>query len=137
MKKYLVFFLIVLIGIQFIDAKKTNPPVTDEVHAPPVVLKILKKSCYDCHSNRTNWPLYADIAPISWYVVGHVNEVREKLNFTEWDKISHANRIKIKRKILKEISEGDMPLQSYIYMHPQAEVTFDEQRIIQKWATEK
>ncbi len=133
MSKFLIIVIITFIVIQFIDAKKTNPRVTSEIDVPPVVLKILQKSCYDCHSNKTNWPLYAYVAPISWYVVNHVNEGRTKLNFSEWDKISHKYRIKLKKKILKEISEGKMPVWSYIFMHPNAEVTFDEQRIIQKW----
>jgi len=134
LRKFLIFGIIVLIGIQFIDAKKTNPPITGEIEAPPIIMDIIKKSCYDCHSNRTNWPLYAYIAPISWFVVDHVNEGREKLNFTEWNKVPHQKKANLKRKIIKEISEGEMPLTSYKFLHPSAEVSYDEQKIIQKWA---
>jgi len=137
LRKFWVIAIVVLIGIQFITVEKTNPPVTGEIYAPPIVMKILKKSCYNCHSNETVWPFYAYIAPISWFVVDDVSDGRAKLNFTEWDKISHNNRIKIKKKILKEISEGEMPISGYKFIHPNSEVTYDEQKIIKKWITGK
>lgn len=137
MKKYWIIAIVVLIGSQFITVKKTNPPVTGEVYAPPVVMEILKRSCYNCHSNETKWPFYAYVAPVSWFIVDDVSDGRAKLNFTEWDKISHDKRIKIKKKILKEISEGDMPIAGYKFIHPNSEVTYDEQQIIRKWVTRK
>ena len=57
LKKILIAIGVILIGIQFIPVERTNPPVTQEINAPPNVLSILKTSCYDCHSNETEWPV--------------------------------------------------------------------------------
>ncbi len=65
-KKILIAVGVVLIGIQFIPVDRSNPPVTREINAPPNALSILKTSCYDCHSNETNWPWYSYVAPVSF-----------------------------------------------------------------------
>src|SRR5215216_3654983 len=75
---------------QFKRPAKTNP-VSDpsaaleaHVQIDPKVGAILKRSCYDCHSNNTRWPWYSNVAPVSWFVIDHVNEGRRDLNFSEW-----------------------------------------------------
>ncbi len=76
--------LVVFIGIQFVQKEHTNPPIQSELAAPDGVQTILRRSCYDCHSNETRWPWYSRIAPVSWYTVGHVNHARSDMNFSEW-----------------------------------------------------
>ena len=79
----------ILFAIQLIRPEMTNPPVNEalSLKAPQNVMKILKTSCYDCHSNETIWPWYAQIAPLSWNIVGHVNDGREALNFSKYNEI--------------------------------------------------
>jgi hypothetical protein len=70
---------------QLVPLDRSNPPVSAEVPATPEVRAILKRSCYDCHSNETRWPWYAYAAPMSWLLVYDVHEAREHMNFSTWD----------------------------------------------------
>jgi hypothetical protein len=131
-----IFFSILLfafIAIQFININKVNPKVKSDLKAPDNIKKILKESCYDCHSYETDWPWYSSVAPVSWFITGHVNEGRRRLNFSEWKALSRTRMKEIRKKIYDEINEGEMPLQSYIYLHPAAEITFNELQEIKRW----
>src|SRR3954467_1302751 len=81
---------IVLIGMQFFGPVKSNPAIdnrqTLQAHAQvsPEVNAILDRSCNDCHSNATRWPWYSNVAPVSWFVIDHVNDGRDNLNLSEW-----------------------------------------------------
>lgn len=130
-----LLLVIAFIGIQFVDVDKTNPEVTADIQAPPEVKRILRSSCYDCHSNETRWPFYSSIAPISWFIADDVNEGREKLNFSNWEKLYSEKQDELKRKIWKEINEDEMPMSTYIYMHPDAKLGLPQKDIIKKWAT--
>lgn len=135
LKKTVLFLIILFIGIQFIPADKTNPEVdaaltlkTDES-----VMKLLKSSCYDCHSFETKWPYYADIAPISFFVSGHVNDARAALNFSVWE----AMDVKIKEARLKRaittVNNEMMALPSYVAAHEEAKLTKAQKEILTEW----
>src|SRR5882724_7218034 len=89
--RWLVIVLACLFLVaQFIRPAKTNPPI-DQMLAlesrtgvTPQVTAILNRSCTDCHSNKTRWPWYANVAPVSWLVIDDVNEARQDMNFSEW-----------------------------------------------------
>ena len=100
----------------------TNPPVTGEPHwDTPETRALAKRACFDCHSNETTWPWYSYVAPVSWFVVGHVDDGRRALNFSEWDHPSkHA------RKASREVKTGDMPLTSFLLLHPEARLSTSE-----------
>jgi hypothetical protein len=55
--------LAVLIVIQFIPVDTSNPPVTADIPSSPEVKAVLRRACYDCHSNETRWPWYDRVAP--------------------------------------------------------------------------
>ncbi|NOX16728.1 MAG: heme-binding domain-containing protein [Chlorobi bacterium] len=134
MKIFLYILLFAFIAIQFIHINKTNPKVRTDLKAPENVKKIIKESCYNCHSNETDWPWYSGVAPVSWFVAADVNDGRKRLNFSEW-KIASRSKVKeIKKKIFDEINKGEMPPQRYIYLHPAAEITFNELQAIKRWA---
>jgi hypothetical protein len=61
-----------------------GPPMSAHVQVPPVVDSILRRACYDCHSNETRWPLYARVAPASWIIAEDVRAGRSDLNFSDW-----------------------------------------------------
>ena len=114
MKKILLRLLLVLglvfIIIQFFGPAKTNPPVdeTKTIAAggplPTEIAIVLERACYDCHSNQTRWPWYSNVAPVSWFVIGHVNDARKHLNFSEW---ATYNPKRMKRK-LEEIKPEEV-----------------------------
>lgn len=133
MKKFLFFLLIVLIGIQFIPVEQNNPPVKQEMPMPVNVKEILSRSCFDCHSNLTEWQWYSKVAPMSFLITNHVKEGREHLNFTEWDYYS-TNYDKVKKEIWEEVLNEKMPPWSYRVINPKGKLSDEDKRIIREWA---
>lgn len=133
MKKVAIGIVIILIGIQFFSVDKTNPPVTAALDAPPEVMSILKRSCYDCHSNETRWPWYASVAPVSWLVSNDVEEGRHHLNFSEWENLTRQKIARKKEHIWEEVKEGGMPLPKYLWMHSDAKLSQKDKDIIRDW----
>ncbi|RMD84415.1 MAG: heme-binding protein, partial [Candidatus Dadabacteria bacterium] len=115
MRKVILLALIIAIAIQFVPVKMENPPHIAP-SLPEKVLKILKKGCYDCHSNTTRWPWYSRIAPISWLIANDVTEGREELNFSRWNSMNERTKKKKIREIWEEVSEGEMPPLLYSVM---------------------
>ena len=119
-KKVLVLLAAILILIQFIPVQKTNPPLLREPNWDSQKTRnYAVRVCFDCHSNQTVWPFYSKVAPISWFVAGHVNEGRENLNFSEW-------KAKFGKDIIEELEEKEMPLKSYLLLHPSAKLNDTE-----------
>jgi hypothetical protein len=121
-KGLLVVASIVLVGLQFFGPPRTNPPVntaqTLHVKAPiPQDVKgILDRSCWNCHSSETRWPWYSYVAPMSWMVIGHVEDGRSVLNFTEWS-YSPEEGADLMDSVCSEVKKGQMPLREYTWMH--------------------
>ena len=119
----------VLLIAQFIQPERTNPSADssasfEAVAKPPSeVVAVIGRACSDCHSNRTVWPWYSRISPVSWLVAGDVKEGRTKLNFSQWNIYSpEMTRIKL-GEICTEVKKGEMPPRYYLPMHPDAKVT--------------
>jgi len=136
MKKVILWTTILFIAIQFI--KIDIPPVKDidqniSLQAPKEVLQILKRSCFDCHSNETKYPFYSNIAPISWYIKSHIKKGREIVNFSIWNSYSKDKKIKILEKIPKAIVIR-MPMPTYLWLHKRAKLTKEDKKILKSWA---
>ena len=132
-KKILIAVLVIIIGIQFIPVERNNPPVTQEINAPENVLKILKNSCYDCHSNETNWLWYSYVAPVSFLVASDVRNGRKRVNFSEWDKYDEEKKEKKLEYILEDVVEGEMPLAIYTLIHSDAKLSPEQVKTIENW----
>ena len=128
--KLLYIILFVIVMVNFIPVDRNNPPIKNDIQTPANVKAILKKACYDCHSNETVWPLYSYIAPASWLVSGDVANGRKHLNFSEWD---NAKADKVLEEIWEEIEENKMPLKIYTYLHPNSILTLNDKQIIKEW----
>jgi hypothetical protein len=94
----------------------TNPSVTGEPPwDAPETRALAKQACFDCHSNETEWPAYASVAPVSWLVQSDVDEGRAVLNFSEWSRPQEEAK-----KASEEVLEGEMPPTAYTLVHPHA-----------------
>jgi len=133
-KKILIVLGVIIVAIQFIPVDRSSPPVTQEIDAPANVLSILKTSCYDCHSNETNWPWYSYVAPVSFLVSGDVEKGRKRVNFSEWDKYDEKKKAKKLDAMIEVIEEGEMPLPKYTITHPQAKMNPEKIRVLKDWA---
>ena len=112
LKRTLVGLLVVLVGIQFIPTdtnQQDGIPETDIRYVydvPEKVLKVLETSCYDCHSNNTNYPWYSKVQPVRLLMDKHIREGKKELNFSEFGGAgTEKDRINKLRIALKEIKE--------------------------------
>jgi len=124
-------FAILVIGfvaIQLVPYGRahTNPPVTGEPAWDSQVTRDLAvRACFDCHSNETTWPWYANVAPVSWLLQRHVDEGREKLNFSEWGSGEQETE-----DMVELVREGEMPPWDFLLMHPEAKLSDAEQQAL-------
>ena len=125
-----VFFAV----IQIIPARRTNPPVRSDLQAPGEVKEILRRACYDCHSHETRWPWYSRVAPVSWWVVSHVNDARGDLNFSEWPRFDPELAGMALRDIEMQVAQEKMPLPNYTIMHADARLSDEERETLISWA---
>jgi hypothetical protein len=131
----------ILAAMQLIRPARTNPPVdpakTIQAHAQltPEVAAILDRSCNDCHSNQTRWPWYSNFAPVSWFLVSHVNEGREDMNFSNWAEYSQSEQQNYLKKMCKEVQRGDMPIHSYLWLHTDAKLSSADVKTLCDWAS--
>jgi hypothetical protein len=122
-----------IVLIQFIPVTRTNPPVEEEIAVPAEVERVLERSCYDCHSFESRWPWYAQVAPASWFVTRHVNEAREHMNFSTWNRYDAEKRADHIEEIGEEVGEGKMPLKSYLLLHRGARLSEADRANIDRW----
>jgi len=139
MKKFIIFLIALFVVIQFIPynvpadiADKEGEPLK----APDNVASILKRSCYDCHSNHTKFPWYSSIAPVSWFTKHHVKEGREKMNFSKWNSYDDEQKVKYLNKIPKAVENDKMPLPSYLIIHKDAKLSDEDKKALSDWASE-
>jgi hypothetical protein len=127
--------VVVLLAIQLVPVERTNPPVESEPRMNRKVRALLRRACFDCHSNQTVWPLQAYIAPASWLVAHDVKEGREELNFSRWASTPKKRRDKLAKNIVDEVEMNkDMPPTIYKLAHPEARLTDAERDVIARWA---
>lgn len=120
--------------IQLFPVPHRNPPSAAGFEPPAEVLKVLRSSCFDCHSNDTDWPWYSRVAPVSWWVVSHVERGRKDLNFSQWSALDDRARDDLRRQISFQVRGDLMPLQSYVWAHPEAALDGSEKRLLLEWA---
>ncbi len=125
-------FVVLSIAAQLVPygRRHTNPP--DGALAAfdsPATRKLAERACFDCHSNRTRWPWYAAIAPMSWRIQRHVDEGREALNFTAFtpgeEKVAEAAG-----EAAETVTDGEMPPRDYLLLHPEARLTAAEKNAL-------
>src|SRR5215468_1489997 len=120
LKTAAILLVVLVVGIQAIRPARTNPPVDESqtinarTEITPEVASILDRSCRDCHTNKTVWPWYTNVAPVSWWLKSHVDHGREDLNLSEWGKLPRDRQDRKLRQICDEVQDGNMPLASYL-----------------------
>lgn len=125
--------LLAAVAIQFVPVDRTNPPVRTDVAAPGEVAPILRRACYDCHSNETRWPWYSYVAPASWFVADHVRHGRGDLNFSEWPVFDLEAEAEALKDIEAQVEKGEMPLRSYTWLHRDAVLSPDDRETLLRW----
>ena len=144
LKKILIGLLVVLVLIQFFRPEKNNSndlshDVSTKYKVPEEVSHILRVACNDCHTNKTNYPWYAQIQPVAWWLNDHVTEGKEHLNFSSFTQLPIAVQNHKFEEVIEVIDENEMPLESYTYLglHPEAKLTEDQKTTLKNWAREQ
>jgi hypothetical protein len=129
-----------LIVIQFIPANRptNNPPEGYDFfkanEVPAEIETMLRNTCYDCHSQETNYPWYAHVAPVSWLLAKDVREGRHHLDFSNWGSLNLLKQMDALDDISDEVELGDMPMPIYIPLHPSARLSDADRDKIVTWA---
>ena len=127
----LVSLGIVLAGAQLVRPARTNPTAdAPRAIGDPAVETILRRACFDCHSNETRWPWYSAVAPSSWLVVRDVNEGRSEMNFSNWK----DPKGELRTEICEKVREGEMPMKIYLPLHAEARLTEADKTALCDWA---
>lgn len=130
---------LLFLGAQFVRPEKTNPPAEEAralealAEIPPPAATAIWRACIDCHTHRTRCPWYSNVAPVSWFVIDHVNHGRSHLNFSDWAQYDHRRAAELLEKTCREVTDGGMPLPSYLLMHRNARLSRDEVKAICEW----
>ena len=138
-----VIVALIFIGLQFTSPARTNPSVDPSktlegtTAVPADVSALFVRSCDDCHSNKTNWRWYTYVAPVSWFTIGHVDEGRRELNFSEWGSYTERRKETRLRAICQQVQKGDMPLASYVLIHREVKLTPDQVQAICDWTKQE
>ncbi len=128
-----------LLLLQLVRPARTNPPenphltLWSQLPVDPATASLLDRACVDCHSDRTRWPAYSAVAPVSWLVARDVTEGRHHLNLSEWGLYQRQRQGKLLQKMCKEAEEGDMPPPQYTLVHRGAKLSKDDVTTLCAW----
>ncbi|HZT60288.1 MAG TPA: heme-binding domain-containing protein [Pyrinomonadaceae bacterium] len=138
--KWVVIVLVVLfVAAQFYRPNLSAPPpdpsksMSANTHMTPEVSSILERSCNDCHSSKTVWPWYSQVAPVSWYLKSHVDEGRKELSMSDWGTYPTKKAARKLGEMCEQVKKGDMPLKSYLLLHPAAKLSGDDIKTLCEW----
>lgn len=106
----------------------TKYPASAEVQA------IAKKACYDCHSNNTVYPWYANVQPLAWWINDHVKEGKGEFNYSEFNTYTPKRARHKLEEVAEQVNEHEMPLNSYTWIHAEARLTDAERKVLTDWA---
>lgn len=139
LKRIGIAFIVLFIVIQVFRINKTITPVNEQTdfmavtQTNPEVAMILKNACYDCHSNQPTYPWYTSVAPVSWWIKNHINEGSKHLNFSIWQTYTVKRKDHKLEECVEMIEEGEMPMNSYTWMHPEAKLTDAQKQLLIDW----
>jgi hypothetical protein len=138
-KILLVLAVIGLVAIQFVRPDRSNPK-EDPSHTleaalspPPDVSAVLARACADCHSSRTRWPWYTNVAPISWWIADHIKDGRDEVSFSEWATYSPRKQAHKLKEMCEQVQQGGMPIGSYTLIHRNAKLSAADVKLLCEW----
>jgi hypothetical protein len=137
MKRKLLVVICVLFALclclQVVRPEIKSAPVTGDIKVPAPVKNILKRACYDCHSNQTNLRWYDEIAPVYWQVAADVNKGRAGMNFSEWNKLEGPDQKAKLWEAINQVIQGTMPLSNYTTVHPSAKLSDADIKVLKNY----
>ena len=138
-RKILIALLVILVLLQFYRPARNlsgekSKDISTLYPVPDSVNNILEHACNDCHSNKTIYPWYAEVQPISWWLKDHVNDGKRHLNFNEFATYRLARQKKKMEEVTEQLKDDEMPLSSYTWIHRDAILSASEKEKLNAWA---
>ncbi len=137
-----ISIIIIFVFVQFFQPEKNQNNDSENIifkheQIPDSVQQILKNSCFDCHTNSTNYLWYHKISPVSWMINKHIIEGKKELNFSDWGKLDNYDKIGALEDIRQELEQKTMPLKQYVWMHKEAKLTDEDRAAVIAWIDKK
>lgn len=135
----LIVLLSILVVIQFVQPARnesvqaSTTGIATVINVPDNVQAILQNSCYDCHSNNTRYPWYASLQPGAWWMASHIDEGKGELNFDDFANYSKRKQLSKLKAMHGSIEDESMPLPSYTFLHRDAILSKNEQKLLKDW----
>jgi cytochrome c len=111
----------------------SHAPLFGDAPVPSPVMEIVSRSCQNCHSEKTEWPVYSYIAPASWMVEQDVRDARSHMNLSRWNDYSSGQRQDFLSRIGSLVRNHWMPLPQYVLLHPEARLSDSDVNQIYQW----
>jgi hypothetical protein len=108
-------------------------PVLPGANIPPSVANVFARACINCHSEKTRWPWYSRVAPVSWLVERDVKHAREHLNLSRWNDLEAADQRLLLTAIATVIENREMPPSKYVVLHPEAKLSAEDSVRVIEW----
>ena len=140
LKKIGLVLLITLVVAQFFGPEKNDGNLDTvnafiaETNPPAEVTQILKTTCFDCHSAKTNYPWYNNITPVNYWLDEHVRDGKKHLDFSKWSEYSLKRKEHKMDELYEEVEKKEMPLNSYTWTHADANLTQAQIDAVVAWA---
>lgn len=137
-KKISYILIIALVVAQFFRPEKNDGNMNidafiSETNPPAAVHKILKETCFDCHSNKTTYPWYNAVTPVNYWLAEHIEDGKKHLNFSNWSSYSLKKKEHKMDELHEEVEEKEMPLNSYTWTHSEANLTPEQIEAVVVW----
>jgi len=139
LKQAALLLLVLFVGAQFFRPSTAVPPVDSALglaartQMPPHLSGLLERSCRDCHSHDSTWPWYSKVAPVSWWIAGHVNDGRRHFNYSTWGSLEPAKASHALEEVCEVVEEGEMPPASYLFVHREVRLSKEEAGALCQW----
>ena len=112
---------------------RASAPLLPGADIPPSVAGVIANACVNCHSEKTQWPWYSHVAPVSWLVENDVKHAREHLNLSRWDDLQPVDQRMLLTAIATVIENHEMPPHRYVVIHPEAKLSADDSVRVIEW----
>lgn len=130
---YILWFFIIFFSIQIFPGENSNPDIKTLNPCIEPAQTVLRRACYNCHSNETIWPWFSYLAPVSWMIIHEVNKAREHLNFSVWSDYSKEERKELMEKVRKVLKYYEMPPTLYVWDHQVAKLSAKDKEAVTDW----
>lgn len=135
-KRILLILLAIALVAQFFQPDRSAPPIDPAndmlvmTQAPADIRTLVEGACYDCHSDRSTYPWYSYVTPVNFWLQDHINEGKEKMNFSQWNDPASQKEA---YECAEVVQEGEMPPGNYAFIHGHAKLSGTQRGQLVAW----